>query len=313
MAVWHVAQPPFCISASNCVPCGFGVAVRAGLLRDRERGARTRAWMTAATRRRAMLAVERELRRRVLGGAEQRRREARERVALCAVASAARRELALVLVGVTGSARAKREVAIALRHRARCLVALGARRGACLPVERIAGLRVVRRGRRLGQPHPANRRVTVLAVACRTSRGGPVRGTRRRCCLSSAACRCRGRDTPCRQPSRGRRERQLGWSCASHPRLLASCSCRGRPCTACGLNWPRMWICVARLARRELERLPLRRRRRVALLARDGRVLAGQRKSRELVIERALLEALPLLHQWHRWQSAANFPACGSL
>src|SRR5262249_4032975 len=63
---------------------------------------------------------------------------------------------------------------------------------------------------------------------------------------------------------------------------------RARP----GLELALVRIRVARLAHRERERLPLRRRA-VALLAHDAVVLAGERKPRELVIEPRALERFP--------------------
>src|SRR5205823_5527329 len=56
-------------------------------------------------------------------------------------------------------------------------------------------------------------------------------------------------------------------------------------------------VLMAGLARRELDRLPLRRRAEVTLFARDVGVLAGERVARQLVVERLLVERLEVIDE----------------
>src|SRR5262249_49388050 len=93
----------------------IGVAIAAGLARDREREPRPAAGVTAAARHRDMLALEPEPGAAMLGDAERRRREAVDGVALRALGVA--RELAAMAVGVARRARAERELAEPLRDR----------------------------------------------------------------------------------------------------------------------------------------------------------------------------------------------------
>lgn len=262
------------------------VAVRARLLWLHEGEARSRAGMTAAARRRAMLAVERELRRRVLDDAEQRGREAIDGVALRALAVVALLELALVRVAVARRARPELQVAIALRDGLARLVTLRALDACVLARERIPRLAVIRAAGLLGRADPLDRRVAVLAVGAEPREVNRPVTARARAALGrwlvvAAIVALLARDA--RVAVREREPRVVGAHLVHGALPALGVVTRG---ARLRLELPLVRILVTALARRELERLPGRRRARVALLALDIDVLAGEREARELVIER---------------------------
>ena len=237
-------------------------------------------------------AVERELRARVLGGAERGRREPGERVAARAV-RAQRGERALVRIGVAARAGRERELAVALRDRPARRVAARARRGLVLARERVAGLAVVVAADRLGQADPADLGVAGLAArrelrdVDRLVAALAPAAARRRLVVAAIVAR-RARHARVAAGERHHRVVRADLVAAARPPagVVAGGARLGRELALVRIG-------VARLAGRERQRLPRRRRAGVALLARDLGVLAGQREPRERVIELRALERLP--------------------
>ena len=240
-----------------------------------------------------MLAVEREPRRGVLGDAERGRREARDGVARRALATAARGELAPVRIGVARRARRERELAEALRDRPRRRMALRAADRMVLAGERVAGLAVVVAAHRLGQTDPLDLGVAGLAARSELREvDRPVAGlappAARRWPVVAAVVAGLARDAGVAVGERQPRMVRAHPLAAARPAagVVARGAWPGRELTAVRIG-------VACLAGGEPDWLPARRRARVALLAGDGLVLAGERESRERVVELAAIERRP--------------------